>query len=603
MNFILKISFRNLLRQKRRNILLGIAMSFGAMILVLASSFSHGISDVLFNKIVVYVAGHVSVGFTESGNMYKQVFHDGDRMVSIVKKELPDITQIQEALGIFSRAIGNGKSDNVIMVGIDLKQTINVEQSEEVKKKENEEYRQNFKMVDGNFLDLNKPGIENPVAVSVEKARYLNIKKGDILRVRFNDINGQSQAARLTVVSIFKPANSFMSMTVFLEVANLKMLAGYGPHDIGQLYLRIKDAKKFAAKDADKLHNAMQPKPAVIFGAIKSLDKNFKEQAVPINASILGFRNDTNSLKILSQSLALVKGDSADAFGREGVLVSEGLAQSLKISAGDSCSITYKLKYDSIPASFKYKIRAVFRPVPGMGSNILFVNEKTFYNAYYGNWPVDASSFPEAYIPQKGEKIYSAIDPEWLLLDRARSTDQAKKQIRNMTATKYKGAVVDVESMYEMASDVLKLEGALNLITFAAVLILFFIILIGVVNTLRMTIRERTREIGTIRAIGMQKKDVRNTFILETMFLSLFSAIFGAILAFMAMFGLSHIKINAEDNPFSMLLVNEHLNFVPSAWATFFYIILIVGIAVVTAYFPARKAANMSSADALRHYE
>ena len=126
MNFILKISFRNLLRQKRRNILLGIAMSFGAMILVLASSFSHGISDVLFNKIVVYVAGHVSVGFTESGNMYKQVFHDGDRMVSIVKKELPDITQIQEALGIFSRAIGNGKSDNVIMVGIDLKQTINV---------------------------------------------------------------------------------------------------------------------------------------------------------------------------------------------------------------------------------------------------------------------------------------------------------------------------------------------------------------------------------------------------------------------------------------------------------------------------------------------
>jgi ABC-type lipoprotein release transport system permease subunit len=147
-------------------------------------------------------------------------------MVSIVKKELSDITQIQEALGIFSRAIGNGKSDNVIMVGVDLKRTINVQQSEEVKRKEQEEYQQNFKMVEGNFLDLNKPGIENPVAVSQEKAKYLNIKKGDILRVRFNDVNGQSQAARLNVVAIFKPANSFMSMPIFLEVADLKRLAG-----------------------------------------------------------------------------------------------------------------------------------------------------------------------------------------------------------------------------------------------------------------------------------------------------------------------------------------------------------------------------------------
>jgi ABC-type antimicrobial peptide transport system permease subunit len=175
--------------------------------------------------------------------------------------------------------------------------------------------------------------------------------------------------------------------------------------------------------------------------------------------------------------------------------------------------------------------------------------------------------------------------------------------MRDMGSTKYKGAVVDVESMYEMASDVLKLEGALNLITFSAVLVLFFIILIGVINTLRMTIRERTREIGTIRAIGMQKKDVRNSFILETMFLGLFSAITGTALAFLTMFGLSRITFHAEDNPLSMLLVNSHLNFMPSVGATFFYIALIVAISVVTAYFPAQRAAKMPAADALRHFE
>jgi putative ABC transport system permease protein len=157
--------------------------------------------------------------------------------------------------------------------------------------------------------------------------------------------------------------------------------------------------------------------------------------------------------------------------------------------------------------------------------------------------------------------------------------------------------------MYESASMVVNLEVALNLITLGAVMVLFFIILIGVVNTLRMTIRERTREIGTIRAIGMQKKDVRNTFLLETFFLTLFSIIAGILAAFAAMAGFSLIKINVQDNPIGMLLVNGHLNFVPTVIGTVSYTLLILAIAVVTAYFPAQRAANMSAASALRHYE
>jgi ABC-type lipoprotein release transport system permease subunit len=604
MNVILRISLRNLLRQKRRNILLGIAMAFGTMILVLASSFSHGISDVLFNKIVVYVAGHVSVGFSERGNAYRQVFHDGPRVVETVKKELSDITQIQEALGFFGRAIGNGKSDNVIMVGVDLKQTINVQQSEEVKRKEQEEYTKNFKMVEGDFLDLNRPGIENPVAVSVEKAKYLNIKKGDILRVRFNDLNGQSQAARLTVVAVFKPANTFMAFPIFLEVADLKRLMGYGKNDIASLYLRITDAKKFAARDADKLHKALEPKVAVMYGTIAA-GKAAKAagNASRVSASVLGFRTDSTSRKMLSSALRIAGGDSAKAFDKEGVLASESLAAALGLGVGDTCIVAYSPKYDSQEVVVRFPVKSLFKPAAGMAPNILLVNEKAFYGAYYGSWPKDASLFPGAYIPKKEDGLYAAFDPEYQLLKRARSSEEAAKRGRQMASTAYKGSVVDVESMYEMASAVLKVEAALNLITFIAVLILFFIILIGVINTLRMTIRERTREIGTVRAIGMQRADVRNSFILETAFLGLFSAVAGTILAFAAMFGLSQISFKSEDNPLSMLLVDSHLNFMPSIGSTVGYVLLIVVIAVVTAYFPARRAANMSATEALRHYE
>jgi putative ABC transport system permease protein len=162
-----------------------------------------------------------------------------------------------------------------------------------------------------------------------------------------------------------------------------------------------------------------------------------------------------------------------------------------------------------------------------------------------------------------------------------------------------------VGSMYETASMVLNLEYALNLITFICVMLLFFIILIGVVNTLRMTIRERTREIGTVRAIGMQRVDVRNSFLIETGMLALISAAVGTMVAFAAMWGLSQITFKTGDNPnpLSMLLVDGHLFFAPTAGAIVFFVILIVGIAVVTAYFPARRAARLSAADALRHFE
>lgn len=55
MGLIFRLSLRNLFRQKRRNLLLGIGISFGMMILVVANSFSHGLVDVLINDIRIQI--------------------------------------------------------------------------------------------------------------------------------------------------------------------------------------------------------------------------------------------------------------------------------------------------------------------------------------------------------------------------------------------------------------------------------------------------------------------------------------------------------------------------------------------------------------------
>lgn len=589
MNVILTISLRNLLRQKRRSILLGTAIAFGTAILLLANAFSHGISDVLFNRIITYVAGHVGIAFSREGDFQSQLFRDGERIKKIVRDNVSNLQETQEAIGTMARVIGNGKSDNCILVGIDLEAEVADTQ------KTIREAEENFRMIEGDFYDIEDTTVENPVIISREKAGALNVKLHDILRARFTNVHGQNQTARFTVKGVFEPANIFMSAPVLVATRNLKPLMGYGPHDIGQLQVNLKNPRRNAVRVADSLHTMLKPPLAVIRGSGQYHDRT---EAV----TVLGFRTDSSSLSLLREHVSVASPDSGGRMWKRGVFVSTSLAHSMGVAAGDTCRFTFLTKHEERVASEELRITGVFGTDSEMGAGTILLNEKRFYKMFYGNWPKDARTLPHAFIPKESHPLYSALAPEWVLLERSRTTKEMQSKYRELAEKKIKAVTVDVQTMYESASAVLNMEAVLNIITLSAVMILFVVIQIGVVNTLRMTVRERTREIGTVRAIGMQKRDVRNTFLLETLFLALIAALAGTILAFAGMWLLS-IPTIQTNSPLGMLLVNRHLHFAPTVPAFLAYILLILAIAATTAWFPARRASNLQPASALRHFD
>ncbi len=585
MRMLLLISLRNLLRQKRRNVLLGTAIAFGAMILILANAFAHGISEVLFTRVVKYVSGHVSVTFSKDGDFYRPIFYDGERILNTARETVEGITQIEETIGNFARAIGNGKSDNIILVGIDLDAYAT---PEEVKEAES-----NFRMIEGAFEDVSDTSVENAVILSEQKADYLNVRKGDIVRVRLRDVNGQDVAGRLTVVGIFRPASIFMSAPAFVEMRNAKRLLGYGPHDIAELYITLENPRRDAKREADKLHDRLAPSLALIAGTARS-----GQREAPV--SVLTPGPDSLQRARLQGALRLVAGDSAAAWGREGVAIGQELASRLGADAGDTVRVSYRCKFRAQDSTVSLVVGAVFAADDSLSARGLLVNDRDFYKLFYANWPVAAQG---AWAPDRTHPLAGALGLEYILLDRSSSTKDMQERYRDLARRKNRAVSVDVRSMYETASAVLNLEYALNLITLVAVLVLFVVIMIGVVNTLRMTVRERTREIGTVRAIGMQRADVRNSFLLETGLLALFSSVVGAAAGFAVMWGLSNMTIDMQDNPMGMLLVEGHLHFAPTVSGTIGYIALILVIAVATAWFPARKAASLTAAEALRHYD
>ena len=57
MRIFFRIAFRNLIRQKKRNGLLGFAIAFGMVVLIISNSFAAGLTDIFMHKIMAFLTG------------------------------------------------------------------------------------------------------------------------------------------------------------------------------------------------------------------------------------------------------------------------------------------------------------------------------------------------------------------------------------------------------------------------------------------------------------------------------------------------------------------------------------------------------------------
>ncbi|MFB7636138.1 ABC transporter permease [Streptomyces sp. NPDC056149] len=115
------------------------------------------------------------------------------------------------------------------------------------------------------------------------------------------------------------------------------------------------------------------------------------------------------------------------------------------------------------------------------------------------------------------------------------------------------------------------------------------IAVVGVVNTLAMSVFERTREIGMLRAIGLARSGIKQMVRLESVVISLFGAVLGIGLGiFLAWAGGS--LVGSSFPTYSMVLPWGRLGL-------FLLIALVVG--VLAALWPARRAGRLNMLEAV----
>ncbi|MBC3803248.1 FtsX-like permease family protein [Acetobacterium fimetarium] len=116
---------------------------------------------------------------------------------------------------------------------------------------------------------------------------------------------------------------------------------------------------------------------------------------------------------------------------------------------------------------------------------------------------------------------------------------------------------------------------------------------IGIVNTMTMSIYERTKEIGIMKVIGASISDIRNMFIAESTMIGLIGGIVGIIISFIL-----SILINLIAGLF-ITTGNVTISYITPGLVVFALLFSAI-VGLLSGVRPAIKAANLSSLDAIR---
>lgn len=237
MNKIFKLALRNLTRQKRRNVILAIAIAFGFFVVTGIDGLTSGMVGNLEDSITQVIGGTVLIaGYeknpseTEGGkDQLVNIVRDKEYIKNVVENcgfEYRYFSRFTSSMGQF---IFNGKKSMAQVFGRDFTEP---------------ELLDSFQIVEGSLENLKDP---QALVISEKMASNLNIQVGEQLIYTTTTIYGQNNVADFTVAAIIKANTLIDSARVFANIETLNEIVGIPEGGYSTFTVFLKNKKQQAA--------------------------------------------------------------------------------------------------------------------------------------------------------------------------------------------------------------------------------------------------------------------------------------------------------------------------------------------------------------------
>lgn len=131
-----------------------------------------------------------------------------------------------------------------------------------------------------------------------------------------------------------------------------------------------------------------------------------------------------------------------------------------------------------------------------------------------------------------------------------------------------------------------------------------FVAALGITNTMIMSISERTREIGIMKALGCYVSDIRVMFLAEAGAIGLIGGVIGCIISFAASVIINLVSLGgiSPENLAGAVLGGEEVSRVSviPVWLLLFAVVFSVFIGLGSGYYPANKAVQIPALEAIK---
>lgn len=220
----------------------------------------------------------------------------------------------------------------------------------------------------------------------------------------------------------------------------------------------------------------------------------------------------------------------------------------------------------------KFEVIGVYTRVGDSGTGMSYDDSAFVPYSVGEKYLLGARANPTINVQATGlETVQAAIEDITIILDENHRAGGAE-QFR----------ILDAGSRLAAAQESARTMSMLLLAVAAVVLVVSGI---GIMNVMFVTVKERTREIGTLKAIGAKKREILSQFLIEAVIISLAGGVIGVITGFLAMPVLRYFELPA----------------LPSVGGVLLGLLFSVFTGVFFGFYPAWKAADLSPLEALRY--
>ncbi len=257
------------------------------------------------------------------------------------------------------------------------------------------------------------------------------------------------------------------------------------------------------------------------------------------------------------------------------IILSEKLRKKLKLNLNKKTILTFQDKEGNL-ASAAFRITAIYKTINGPYDDS---------NVFVKITDVDSLA-----------GIPNAINEIAILLKSNTALDESQKKLKQEFPT------TEIKNWMEISPELGLTISVGDQMVFIFMGIILLALAFGIVNTMMMAVLERTREIGMLLALGMNKFKIFMMIVLETMFLILAGCPVGILLAF-ATIAITQ-KTGIDFSQFSQAYSSFGYSSIiyPSLTGRQFGIVMLLVFitALFSALFPARRALKLNPAESLK---